>query len=67
MLLATSRISSLAKNPDSGYTPANASAPTMNVTPVTGIFRSRPPICFMSVWSCIPCITDPAPRNIRAL
>ena len=44
-----------------------ASQPTMNVALVTGIHFCSPPMRFMSCSSCIPWITDPAPRKRRAL
>ena len=59
-------ISSFEKNPDSGGTPARASAPIMNVTYVTRMGLRRPPMSFMS-FECTAWITEPAPRNSRAL
>ncbi len=48
-------------------TPAIASHPTMNVIAVTGMnFRSAP-MRRMSCSSCMPWITEPAPRNSSAL
>ena len=41
--------------------------PIANQVAVNGIARRRPPICFMSVSSCRPCITEPADRNSSAL
>ena len=37
------------------------------VAAVTGIALRRPPIFRMSCWSCMPWITEPAPRNSSAL
>ena len=64
---ANSRISSFDQNPASGGTPAIASHPTMNVAAVTGIKARSRPIHRMSCSSCMPWITEPAPRNSRAL
>ena len=57
---------SFEKNPASGHTPARASVPTMNTTPVCGITRQSPPMRKMSLvptaW-----MTAPAPRKSSAL
>ena len=55
------------QKPANGGTPAMASHPMMNVTPVTGMNRSSPPIFRMSCSSCIPWMTEPEPRKSRAL
>ena len=60
-------MSSFDQKPANGGTPAIASHPTMNVAAVTGSHRRSPPIRFMSCSSWRPWITDPAPRNNRAL
>ena len=44
-----------------------ASQPTMNVTTVIGMNLRSPPIRRMSCSSCMPWITEPAPRNSSAL
>ena len=61
------RISSLDQKPENGGTPAIASQPTMNVPAVIGIHLRRAPIFFMSCSSCMPCMTEPAPRKSNAL
>ena len=61
------RISSFDQKPANGGTPAIASQPTMNVAAVTGRYGRRRPIQRMSCSSCMPWITDPAPRNSNAL
>jgi hypothetical protein len=60
-------MSSLDQKPENGGTPAMASQPTMKVAAVTGIHRLRAPIRFMFSSSFMACITEPAPRNSRAL
>ena len=47
--------------------PAIASQPTMNVPAVIGMYLRRPPMRRMSCSSCMPWITEPAPRNSSAL
>src|SRR5215212_8075043 len=64
---ALRRMSSFDQNPENGGTPAMASQPTMNVPLVIGIHLRRAPIFFMSCSSCMPWITEPAPRKRRAL
>ena len=64
---AKTRISSFDQKPAKGGTPAMASQPIMNVTPVTGIHLRSPPIRRMSCSPCMPWITEPEPRNSRAL
>jgi hypothetical protein len=44
-----------------------ASQPSPNVTQVTFMTVDRPPYLRMSTRLLLPCITDPAPRNIPAL
>ena len=62
-----SRISSFDQKPENGGTPAIASHPMMNVAAVIGMnFRSAP-MRRMSCSSCMPWITEPAPRNSSAL
>ena len=39
----------------------------MNVKYVIFMYRPRPPKRRMSTWSSMPCMTDPAPRNMPAL
>ena len=62
-----SRISSFDQKPANGGTPAMASQPTMNVAAVTGMNLRSTPMRRMSCSSCIPWITEPDPRNSRAL
>ena len=64
---ANSRISSFDQNPLNGGTPAMANQPTMNVNAVTGMNFCRPPMRRMSCSSCRPWMTEPEPRNSRAL
>ncbi len=60
-------MSSFDQKPENGGTPAMASQPMMKVKLVTGrSFRSAP-IFFMSCSSCMPWMTEPAPRKSRAL
>ncbi len=47
--------------------PAMASHPTMNVAAVIGRNFRRPPMRRMSCSSCMPWMTEPEPRNSRAL
>ncbi len=61
------RISSLDQKPAKGGTPAIASHPMMKVNAVIGMATRRAPMRRMSCSWCIPWITDPDPRNIRAL
>ncbi len=66
MLKAAARTSSLDQNPARGNTAASASVPMIQVTNVTGIFFRRPPMSTMLLlWTAW--ITDPEPRNSRAL
>ena len=60
-------MSSFDQKPANGGMPEMASQPTRKVTAVTGMYRRRAPILFMSCSSCSPWITAPAPRNRRAL
>ncbi len=64
---ANSRISSFDQKPENGGTPAMASQPMMNVPAVIGITLRSAPILRMSCSSCIPWMTEPAPRNSNAL
>jgi octopine/nopaline transport system permease protein len=48
-------------------TRSTALASVITLMEVTGIASKIPPNFFMSVVSCVPCITDPAPRNMSAL
>ena len=61
------RISSFDQKPANGGTPAMASQPTMNVRPVTGMTLRSAPIRLMSCSWCMPWMTEPEPRNRRAL
>ena len=47
--------------------PRIASQPSPKVTQVVRITVRRPPNRRMSTESSMPCITEPAPRNIPAL
>ena len=58
---------SLLKKPENGGTPMIASQPHPNVMYVIFMYRARPPKWRMFTWSSMPCITDPAPRNMPAL
>src|SRR4051812_23858295 len=64
---ALMRISSFDQKPENGGTPAIDSQATLNVLAVIGMNFRRAPIFFMSCSSCMPCMTEPAPRNSRAL
>ena len=44
-----------------------ASQPRPKVIQVIFMTRERPPKRRMSTWSFMPCMTEPAPRNIPAL
>ena len=60
------RISSFDQNPAKGITPASDTDPITKVQKVTGILRRRPPMSLMLLeWTAW--MTDPAPRNNRAL
>ena len=39
----------------------------MNVANVIGMYLRRPPYLRMSTSSFMPCMTEPAPRNMSAL
>ena len=60
-------MSSFDQNPENGGTPAIASQPMMNVTAVTGMILRKAPMRRMSCSSCMPWITEPAPRKSSAL
>ena len=60
-------ILSLLQKPEKGGTPRMASQPRPKVTQVIFMTVDSPPKRRMSTWSFIPCITEPAPRNIPAL
>ena len=62
-----SRISSFDQKPENGGTPAIASHPTMKVAAVIGMNLRSAPMKRMSCSSCMPWITEPAPRNNSAL
>ena len=64
---AASMILSLLQNPENGGTPMIASQPRPNVTQVIVMTVEMPPKRRMSTWSFMPCMTDPAPRNMPAL
>ena len=64
---ASSKISSLLQKPAKGKIPARAKVPNRKVQKVMGIFRRSPPICIISCSSCAPWMTEPDPRNRRAL
>ncbi len=55
------------QKPENGGTPAIASQPMMNVAAVIGMNLRRAPILRMSCSSCMPWMTEPAPRNSSAL
>jgi hypothetical protein len=57
----------LLQKPESGGMPARASEPIRNVQCVTGITFRSPLKRRMSITCPIECITEPAPRNNRAL
>ena len=47
--------------------PISASEPSSEVSQVTGMYLRKPPMLRMS-WSwCMPMMTEPAPRNSKAL
>ena len=60
-------MSSFDQKPENGGTPAMASQPTMNVAAVMGRSLRSAPMYRMSWLSCIPWMTEPAPRNRSAL
>ncbi len=64
---AVSMILSLLQKPENGGTPRMASQPQPKVTQVIFIAPDRLPNRRMSTSSSMPCITEPAPRNIPAL
>ena len=64
---AASMILSLLKKPENGGTPMMASQPAMNVSHVIVMYRASPPKRRMFTWSSMPCMTEPAPRNMPAL
>ncbi len=64
---AASMILSLDQKPENGGMPRIASHPSPNVTHVIIMSDARPPKRRMSTWSSMPCMTEPAPRNIPAL
>ena len=47
--------------------PMIASQPITKVIQVIFMYLRRPPKRRMSTWSCMPCMTEPAPRNMLAL
>ena len=55
------------QKPENGGTPEMASQPTMNAPAVIGMSLRSAPMRRMSCSSCMPWITDPAPRNSSAL
>ena len=61
------RISSFEKKPAKMGTPQIASQPVSIVAKVTGMYFFSPPIRRMSCSWCMPCMTEPEPRNRRAL
>jgi hypothetical protein len=64
---AASMILSLLQKPANGGTPRIASQPSPKVTQVIFMTPDRLPKPRMSTLSFMPCMTDPAPRNIPAL
>ena len=60
-------ILSLVQNPAKGGTPMMASQPHTKVQNVQGIALRSPPKRRMSVSLPMPCMTEPAPRNMSAL
>ncbi len=64
---AASMILSLDQKPANGGTPKIASHPIMKVTQVIFIAPLRPPKRRMSTRLFMPCMTDPAPKNMPAL
>jgi len=65
--LAASIIASLDQKPANGGTPRMASQPIANVAQVIFMAPDRWPNRRMSTWSFMPCMTEPAPRNMPAL
>ena len=61
------RISSFDQKPANGGMPAIASQPTMNVAAVIGMTLRSAPMRRKSCSPCRPWMTEPAPRNSRAL
>ncbi len=55
------------KKPENGGTPMMASQPAVKVQNVQGIRVRNPPIWRMSCSPDRPWITEPEPRNMRAL
>ncbi len=47
--------------------PMMASQPAPKVSQVIFMYFDRPPKRRMSTWSFMPCMTEPAPRNMLAL
>ena len=64
---ATSMMPSLLQNPENGGMPRMASQPQPKVTQVIFMAPETLPNRRMSTESSMPCMTDPAPRNIPAL
>ena len=64
---ADSMILSLLQKPENGGTPRMASQPSPKVIQVTRMKADSPPKRRMSTVSPMPCITEPAPRNMPAL
>ena len=64
---AASMILSLDQKPDRNGKPMMASQPAPKVSQVVGILPDRLPKVRMSTRSPMPCMTEPAPRNIPAL
>src|SRR5690606_41997282 len=58
---------SLLQKPENGGMPRIASQPRPNVIHVTRMYLLSPPKPRMLTSSFMPCMTDPAPRNIPAL
>ena len=58
---------SLDQKPENGGTPRIASQPRPKVTQVIFMNIDSPPKRRMFTSSFMPCMTDPAPRNIPAL
>ncbi len=63
---AATSSASFDQKPASGNTPARASEPSSIVQNVIGMFFRSPPISLM-LFECTAWITEPAPRNSRAL
>jgi hypothetical protein len=63
------RISSLEKKPANGKMPERASVPITKVQKVIGMCLRRPPMSFFmsKEWWAPEWLTEPAPRNSRAL